>query len=91
MSYKCIHTTVGLELMTQAEATGTQIRLTHVAVGDGNGNPVTPNEGMTTLVRERYRSTANRVWQDPVISNKFSAEMIIPASVSGFTLREVCF
>ena len=91
MSYKCIHTTVGLELMTQAEATGTQIRLTHSDVGDGNGNPVTPNEGMTTLVRERYRSTANRVWQDPVISNKFSAEMIIPASVSGFTLREVCF
>lgn len=43
MAYKCIHTAVGLELMTHAEATGTQIRLTHVAVGDGNGNPVTPN------------------------------------------------
>lgn len=89
MTYKCIHTTVGLELMTQAEATGTQIRLTHIAVGDGNGNPVTPSEGMTTLVRERYRATVNRVWQDPDISNKFSAELIIPASVGGFTLREV--
>ncbi|MGE6266991.1 phage tail protein [Aeromonas media] len=89
MAYKCIHTAVGLELMTQAEATGTQIRLPHMAVGDGNGNPVTPDEGMTTLVRERYRSTVNRVWQDPAISNKFSAELIIPASVGGFTLREV--
>lgn len=89
MAYKCIHTSVGLELMTQAEATGTQISLTHVAVGDGNGNPVTPTEGMTTLVRERYRATVNRVWQDPDIPNKFSAEMIIPASEGGFTLREV--
>ncbi len=75
--------------MAEAEATGTQIRLTHVAVGDGNGNPVTPTEGMTQLVRERYRATVNRVYQDPVISNKFSAEMIVPASEGGFTLREV--
>ncbi|MFM5174419.1 phage tail protein [Aeromonas caviae] len=89
MAYKCIHTTVGLSLMAEAEATGTQIRLTHVAVGDGNGNPVTPTEGMTQLVRERYRATVNRVWQDPDISNKFSAEMIVPASEGGFTLREV--
>lgn len=87
--FKCIHTTVGLALMAEAEATGTQIRLTHMAVGDGNGNPVTPTEGMTTLVRERYRATVNRVYQDPVISNKFSAEMIVPASEGGFTLREV--
>ncbi|WP_323957481.1 phage tail-collar fiber domain-containing protein [Aeromonas caviae] len=89
MTYKCIHTAVGLELMTKAEATGTQIRLTHFAVGDGNGNPITPSEGMTQLVRERYRATVNRVWQDHLIANKFSAELIIPASEGGFTLREV--
>lgn len=89
MAYKTIHTAVGLELMTQAEAIGTQIRLTHIAVGDGNGNPVTPADSMTQLVRERYRATVNRVWQDPVIANKFSAEIIIPATVGGFTLREV--
>lgn len=87
--FKCIHTAVGLELMTRSEANGTQIRLTHMAVGDGNGNPVTPTNDMTTLVRERYRATVNRVWQDPSISNKFSAEMIIPAIEGGFTLREV--
>lgn len=89
MTFKSIHTAVGLKLMTQTEATGSKIRLTHMAVGDGNGYPVTPNEGMTTLVRERYRATVNRVWQDPVIPNKFSAEMIIPHSVGGFVLREI--
>ena len=89
MTYKCIHTAVGLELMTQAEATGTQIRLTHIAVGDGNGNPITPDKSMTQLVRERHRAVVNRVWQDPNIVNQFSAEIIIPATVGGFTLREV--
>ncbi|WP_323947172.1 phage tail-collar fiber domain-containing protein [Aeromonas caviae] len=89
MTFKTIHTAVGLELMTQAEATGTQIRLTHIAVGDGNGNPTTPDKSMTQLVRERYRAVVNRVWQDPNIAKKFSAEIIIPATVGGFTLREV--
>lgn len=89
MAYKSIHTTVGLQLMTQAEATGSQIRLTHIAVGDGNGNQITPSEGMTALVRERYRATVNRVWQNPDRPTMFSAEIIIPASEGGFTLREV--
>lgn len=89
MAYKTIHTTAGLTLMTQAEATGSQIQLTHMAVGDGNGNPVYPSEGMTTLVRERYRATINRVYQDPSIPNKFSAELVVPAGEGGFTLREV--
>lgn len=89
MAYKTIHTAIGLQLMAEAQATGKQIRLSHMAVGDGNGNPVTPNEEMNQLVRERFRCTVNRVWQDPDISNKFSAEIVIPASVGGFTLREV--
>lgn len=89
MAFKTIHTAVGLELMTQAEATGTQIRLTHIAVGDGNGNPITPDKSMTQLVRELHRAVVNRVWQDPNIVNQFSAEIIIPATVGGFTLREV--
>lgn len=89
MAYKTIHTLAGLTLMTQAEATGSQILLTHMAVGDGNGNQVDPSESMTTLVRERYRATINRVYQDPSISNKFSAELVVPAADGGFTLREV--
>lgn len=89
MAYQTIHTTVGLSLMTSAEAIGRQINLTQMAVGDGNGNPMTPDPGMSNLVRERYRASVNRVYQDPIVSNKFSAELIIPSSVGGFTLREV--
>lgn len=49
--FKTIHTTYGLAAMAAAEATGTPINLTHMAVGDGNGNPVTPSESQTNLVR----------------------------------------
>lgn len=89
MTYKTIHTTYGLTAMAQAEATGVPINLTHMAVGDGNGNPVTVIEGMTNLVREMFRATVNRVFQDPTTPNKFTAELVIPNTEGGFVLREV--
>lgn len=42
--FKTIHTAYGLTAMASAEATGTPINLTNMAVGDGNGNPVDPSE-----------------------------------------------
>lgn len=89
MAFSCVHTATGLQLLASAEAMGTQIRLTHMAVGDGNGNATTPAETQTQLVRERFRATVNRVYQDPSNENMFTAELIIPSGASGFTLREV--
>lgn len=87
--FSTIHTNYGLQLLAQAEATGTPINLTHMAVGDGNGNPVTPDPSQTQLVREMFRATINRVFQDANDPLRFTAELVIPASVGGFTLREV--
>lgn len=89
MAYKTIHTSYGLMRLAQAEATGVPIKLTHMAVGDGGGNAVTPNPAQSVLVRERYRHTINRVTQDPADPLRFTAELVIPASAGGFTLREV--
>jgi len=89
MDFHTIHTSYGLKRLAQAEASGVAINLTHAAVGDGNGNPVTPAEGMTQLVRECYRTTLNRVYQDPDEPRGFIAELVIPATIGGFTLREV--
>lgn len=89
MAFQSIHTTTGLQLMAQAEAQGLQIRLTHMAVGDGNGNPTTPDHSQTQLVRERFRATINRVYPNPDQPNMFTAELIIPAVEGGFTMREV--
>lgn len=89
MAFITIHTNYGLQALARAESTGTQILLTHMAVGDGNGNPVTPDQTQTQLVRERFRTTINRVYQDANNPLRFTAELVIPASVGGFTLREV--
>lgn len=87
--FRTIHTSYGLAAMAQAEATGTPINLTHMAVGDGNGNAVTPSEPQTALVREVYRAAVNRVYQDPADPKLFTAELVVPAGVAGFTMREV--
>ena len=89
MTYRTIHTTYGLRAMAQAEASGVPINLTHIAVGDGNGVQIEPSDAQTQLVRERYRAVVNRVFNDQSDPLKFSAEMIIPATEGGFTLREV--
>lgn len=89
MAFITIHTNYGLQSLSKAEATGTAILLTHMAVGDGNGNPVTPNPAQTNLVRERFRATINRVYQDAADPLRFTAELVIPASEGGFTMREV--
>lgn len=89
VNYRSIHTLYGLERMAAAEATGVPINITEIAVGDGNGNEVTPSEGQTSLVREQYRAAINRVYQDPNNATRYTAELIIPAGVGGFVLREV--
>mgnify|MGYP003638793069 CR=1 FL=1 len=84
-----IHTAYGLEALAAAEASDQPINLVEVAVGDGNGNEVTPDEAQTSLVRERFRDTVNRVYQHPDDNTRYTVELVIPASEGGFTLREV--
>lgn len=87
--FRTIHTIYGLQRMAAAEASGVPIHLTHMAVGDGMGNDVTPSETQTQLARELFRATVNRVFQDPAQPTKFTAELVIPATHGGFTMREV--
>jgi phage-related tail fiber protein len=91
MAYKTIHTIYGLQRMAQAEASGVPINLTAMAVGDGGGNPTTPSETQTNLVREiaGTRHAPNRVYQDPANPLLFTAELLVPASLGGFVIREV--
>lgn len=89
MAYATIHTSYGLQRLAQAESTGIPINLIEMAVGDGNGNETTPSQGQTQLVRERFRATINRVYQNADDPLRFTAELVIPASAGGFTLREV--
>lgn len=87
--YKTIYTATGLTLVSQAVSQQKTIELTHFAVGDGGGNSIKPIESMTQLVREKYRNTVNRIYQDPDNENKYTAELIVPVSVEGFVVREI--
>ncbi|MBP2605521.1 phage tail protein [Acinetobacter calcoaceticus] len=89
MVYQSIHTTLGLQLLAQAEAAGTQIRITHMAVGDGGGQPIKLDPDMNALVREKFRAVVNRVYQDPENDLKFTAELLIPANIGNFVMREI--
>jgi len=88
--FQTIHTRYGLARMAQAEATGTPINLVAMAIGDGNGNTVGEvHDTQTDLIRERYRAAPNRIYQDPERDTRFVAELVIPSSVGGFTIREL--
>ena len=89
--FRTIHTLAGLSVMAEAQVSGAKISLTEIAVGDGGGSTTSPSEAQTGLVRERYRASIQQVYKpDPVnFPTKFAAEVVIPASVGGFTMREL--
>ena len=87
--YKAIITTAGAAKIAAASAGGTQLKITRMAVGDGNGTLPIPNPAQTRLINEKYRATLNGLTIDKSIKNHIVAEFIIPANVGGFWLREM--
>lgn len=87
--YRCILTDAGIKLDAQARATGTQVSLTHVAVGDGNGSVPQPSETATKLVHEVCRRPVERLYVDSVNPCQFWIEATIPADMGGWWIREV--
>ena len=88
-AYRTVHTPAGLAMMAAAQASGVPINLVDMAVGDGNGNPVYPEDLTTGLVRERYRAVINSATQNPNQPSRWTVELIIPADVGGFVMREL--
>lgn len=88
-TYYTLLTEVGQAKLTNALATGTTVQLTQIAVGDGNGNPVTPTEARTALVREVYRGSLISLAVDSSNPNWLVAEMAIPMASGGWTIREI--
>lgn len=86
--YFAILTDAGQAKMANAVALGVPLKITHMAVGDGNGQPVTPNAAQTALVRERRRAPINTLFQDPTNQSQLVAEQIIPENVGDWWIRE---
>ncbi|EDS2129941.1 phage tail protein [Salmonella enterica] len=67
---------------------GTKLTLTQMAVGDGGGNPTNPDTTSTALVNEVWRAAVNSVTVDKKHPNIIIVELLIPAEVGGFWVRE---
>ncbi len=91
MSYYMKVTAIGLSKLTAATLPGGDpVSLTEIAVGDGNGNPVSPPTGSeTALVREVYRDIINSLTVNVDDDTQMMAEMIIPTSEGGFAVHEI--
>ena len=87
--YFSILTRIGAAKLARATALGTQIEITTMAVGDGNGVLPTPDPAQTALVNEKHRAPLNRLTLDPVNTSQLIAEQVIPEDVGGWWIREV--
>ncbi|EDW3053797.1 phage tail protein [Salmonella enterica subsp. enterica] len=87
--FKTIITDYGKQRLIAAMSPGgTKLTLTQMAVGDGCGNPTNPDTTSTALVNEVWRAAVNSVTVDKTHSNIIIVELLIPAEVGGFWIRE---
>lgn len=89
MAYYTVLTTIGQAQLANAVALGKQIRLTEMALGDGSGAAVTPNQSQIALAREVYRAQLNQLTTDESNPNYVIAELVVPSESGGWTVREV--
>lgn len=86
--YYTILTKIGAALHANAQITQTTVPWTHMALGDGGGNPVTPKQEQTGLVREVLRLPITSIEAHPDNPNWIVVEAVVPNSVGGWTVRE---
>lgn len=87
--FRTVTTNAGRNAVREALTQGKTVKLSHMSVGDGGGNPVTPLSTMTKLVNERFRAQINDIVLDPSTPDLFTAELFIPQAEGGWYIREV--
>ena len=85
MSFKTLLTNKGAELIVLSKANKRPIKLTYLAVGDGEGEP---SRDQTSLKNEKFRVGVSAILQDPKNANYLIVEAVIPPSEGGFYVKE---
>lgn len=88
-TYFALLTAVGEAKLANATALGTQLQISRMGVGDGNGNLPVPSRAQTALVNEKYRADLNELKVDPNNASQIIAELVIPETEGGYWLREM--
>ncbi|MEI7376141.1 phage tail protein [Dickeya chrysanthemi] len=89
VKYMTLLTQAGTAKLANAAALGKMLNITHMGVGDGGGNPTTPDPAQTALINEKRRAVLNALSVDPANPNQIIAEQVIPENEGGFWLREI--
>ena len=87
--YTAIFTTYGTQVLAKAIANNQPLRVTHFAIGDGNGKEVTVSASQERLVNEKHRAAISAVSLDPRNNKQVIFELTIPENVGGFYIREM--
>ncbi len=87
--FKTVTTNLGRNAVALAHGSGSSVRFTHMAVGDGKGKEIEPIATMTELVHEVHRGAINDIIILEDKPGEFIAELLIPQNIGGFFIREV--
>lgn len=87
--FKSIVTLAGRAKIAAAIAGVAPLNIAALAVGDGNGIPITPLETMTALVHEVWRGGVTNVVRDPQHPSQVIVSATIPAEAGPFFVREL--
>lgn len=87
-TYFLLPTADGEAKLANAQALGVPLKLTAMAVGDGNGALPVPNRDRKTLVNERRRAAINQITQDAANPGQIIVEQVIPETEGGWWIRE---
>ena len=87
--YFAILTDYGTRAIAHALSQGQPLQLTQFAVGDGNGQAVTPTASATALVHQTHIAPVSAVSLDHRNNKQVIVELTIPENVGGFYIREM--
>lgn len=87
--YFAILTDYGTRAIAHALSQGQPLQLTQFAVGDGNGQAVTPTASATALVHQTHIAPVSAVSLDARNNKQVIVELTIPENVGGFYIREM--
>jgi len=82
-------TDIGAAKLSYALSTNGSVNIVGMAIGDGAGSLVSPESDWESLTNEVYRAQLNRLYQHEENPQWLVAELVLPAEVGGWTIREL--
>lgn len=88
-TYYTVLTKLGEQLLAKALSTSQPLKITTMAVGDGNGSTPKHTATSSKLINEKYRAAVTTLTADKANPSQLIVEQILPETVGGFWVREV--